>query len=129
MTLQAYFALGCSRAAVDLLEGNEVFEAILAAWEDLERAVAEQGLPITEKLQVRARAIDFMGRATHAALIAHGGRSISLDHPAQRLSREAMVFSVSAITKDVQRTVLEAIATSLGQGESPNALRPSKIRA
>lgn len=129
VTLQAYFALGCSRAAVDLLESNPVGHQFLSAWERLESAVAEQGLPIPEKLRVRAHAIEFMGRATHAALIAHGGRSISMDHPAQRLVREAMVFSVSAITKDVQRTVLEALAGTLESGESPNTLRQTKIRA
>ncbi|MBL8047519.1 MAG: acyl-CoA/acyl-ACP dehydrogenase [Chthonomonas sp.] len=129
VTLQATFALGCSRAAIDLLAKTEVENAFLSKWHELVELVNQQGLPMAEKLAIRATAIEFMGRAAHAALIASGGRGIALSHSAQRIAREAFVFSVSAITPDVQSAALRTIANNLNLAESPNTLNANKIRA
>lgn len=60
-------------------------------------------------LQIRARTIELGVRAAHAALAASAGRGNSLDHPAQRLFREAMFYTLTAQTPDVQAATLNRI--------------------
>lgn len=129
VTIQAFFALGNSRAAIDLLAGQEVEPQFEAVWQDLRSLAARQDLPISEKYAIRARAIEFMGRAAHAALVASSGRGIGLDHAAQRIARESLVFSVSAITREVQLATLRNLAEGIDRPESPNDSADLKIRA
>src|SRR5204862_7292956 len=49
-------------------------------------------------LRTRAWCIDLGVRAAHMAVVTSGGAANSLDHPAQRLFREAMLYSVTALT-------------------------------
>lgn len=60
-------------------------------------------------LQVRAWCIDLGVRAAHAAVIASGGGANSRDHTAQRLYREAMFYTLTAQTRDVQTASLQRV--------------------
>jgi alkylation response protein AidB-like acyl-CoA dehydrogenase len=60
-------------------------------------------------LRIRAWAIDLGVRAAHAAVIAGGGGTNNLNHPAQRLYREAMFYTLTAQTPDVQTASLKRI--------------------
>ncbi len=64
-------------------------------------------------LRIRAAAIDLGVRAAHAALAASGGGANALSHPAQRLFREAMFYTLVAQTPDVQTTTLYRIAEAM----------------
>lgn len=124
ITLQGHFALGCARAGLDLLLAaaeRRADPALRAVYDALDAelcacreaaATAPVGPETTrERLETRAWAIELAVRCAHAAVTATGGSANSLAHPAQRVYREALVFTVSAQTPDVQRATLERLAS------------------
>jgi alkylation response protein AidB-like acyl-CoA dehydrogenase len=54
----------------------------------------------------RDRGLDLARRATDALVAASGGGAMSLDHPAQRLSREATFFLIQAQTRELRAASL-----------------------
>jgi hypothetical protein len=86
------------RAAVDSLIG-EVFDA-------LEVGTAERGRGL------RARVGDMTARLGRLAVMACGGKALALTHPAQRVYREALLFSLMAQT---ERIVNEAFGAVFGE--------------
>ena len=68
------------------------------------------GTPLSyeEQLHWRGRAIALGLNAANIALMTSGGAANYQDHPAQRLSREAIVFGVTGQTSAVLRTTLQA---------------------
>lgn len=60
----------------------------------------------TRGILLRAAAIELGVRAAHAAVTATGGSANSLDHPAQRFFREAMLYTLTAQTRPVQTAAL-----------------------
>ena len=58
----------------------------------------------------RDRGLDLARRATDALVAATGGGAMSLDHPAQRLSREATFFLIQAQTGDLREASLARFA-------------------
>jgi alkylation response protein AidB-like acyl-CoA dehydrogenase len=58
----------------------------------------------------RDRGFDLARRATDALVAASGGAAMSLDHPAQRLSREAAFYLIQAQTPEVRRATLQRAA-------------------
>lgn len=62
-----------------------------------------------EKLKIRAWAIDLAVRCAHAAVTASSGAANGLRHPAQRLYREALVYTVSAQTTAIMEATLARI--------------------
>jgi alkylation response protein AidB-like acyl-CoA dehydrogenase len=60
----------------------------------------------------RDRGLDLARRATDALVAASGGGAMSLDHPAQRLSREATFYLIQAQTGDLRATSLARAAGS-----------------
>lgn len=123
ITLQGFFAIGCARAGVDVIRhaaGQRDRHALVhaAALLDSEISTCRQRLQAAqiaseettqEKLALRAWAIDLAGRCAHAAVAASGGRANSTDHPAQRITREAVVFTVSAQTEAIQLATLDRL--------------------
>ncbi len=62
-------------------------------------------------VELRAWAIQFAVRAAHACVTASSGAANSLTHPAQRLFREAMFYTIQAQTQEVMAGTLELITT------------------
>lgn len=58
----------------------------------------------------RAWGLDLAQRAASALVAATGGRAMALDHPAQRLMREASFYSIQAQTLDLRRATLDRFA-------------------
>ena len=58
----------------------------------------------------RDRGLDLARRATDALVAATGGGAMSLEHPAQRLSREATFFLIQAQTDDLRTASLSRLA-------------------
>ena len=79
----------------------EIAAAVVAddAAEALARALAEGSAE-------RDRGLDLARRATDALVAASGGGAMSLDHPAQRLSREATFYLIQAQTGDLRAATL-----------------------
>jgi len=62
-------------------------------------------------LRVRAAAIVLAVRAAHAAVTATGGSAHLLSNPAQRLLREAIFYTTTAQTPDVQNGTLDLLVS------------------
>jgi alkylation response protein AidB-like acyl-CoA dehydrogenase len=124
IALQGHFALGCAQAGIDVLrqasekkslcfltEAAEKLERELAecheATADAQKSVDEE--TTDERLRVRAWAIDLAVRCAHAAVTASSGAANSLAHPAQRIYREALVYTVSAQTTPVMEATLKRL--------------------
>ena len=65
-------------------------------------------------LRARAWAIELGVRAAHMAVAASSGAANSLDHPAQRLFREAMFYTVIAQTQDIMAATLSHLTREPG---------------
>jgi hypothetical protein len=58
---------------------------------------------------LRARAGDFTVRMARLAVMASGGKALSLEHPAQRVYREALLFSLMAQTQEIVNQAFEEV--------------------
>jgi alkylation response protein AidB-like acyl-CoA dehydrogenase len=128
IVLQGHFALGCARGSLDVLQEvaekkglpflQEAFasldEELEACREATEKGRLEDDAPqeeplIQQRLRIRAWAIDLAVRCAHAAVTASSGAANSLQHPAQRLYREALVYTVSAQTPAIMEATLNRL--------------------
>lgn len=133
ITLQGFFALGCARAGLDQLQmalerkkSPFIEEALAKLKHDLDECKAlmialqssgDEETTTQEKLDARAWAIDLAVRCAHAGVAAHSGAANSMSHHAQRVYREALVFTVSAQTTDVMAATLKRLSERNGRGE------------
>lgn len=75
--------------------------------------LAEHPVPheyLAERLSLRTQAYEVLMTATTAAVVAGGGRSLSLTSKAQRLAREALFLLVQGQTAESRRVHLKALA-------------------
>jgi alkylation response protein AidB-like acyl-CoA dehydrogenase len=125
--------LGCARASLKLLrrvaEKRNLAPAREAA-DALEREIdacraegyrwadGPKDIPGYKPGALRARtwAIELGVRAAHMAVAASSGAANSLDHPAQRLLREAMFYTVTAQTRDILGATLSRLSGSADEG-------------
>ena len=125
IVLQGHFALGCAQAGVDVVREAHrrknlgfIAEAVDALQAEVDACrKAASAIPTSmdaeiteEKLKIRAWSIDLAARCGHAAVASSSGAANSLSHPAQRIYREALVFTVSAQTSDIMRATLDRIS-------------------
>lgn len=119
----SFFALGCARAGLDILENayqQKKLAFIQKTFETLEKELKECRESIfstsandscfAESLHLRAWAIELAVRCAHGAIVASGGAANSIHHPAQRVYREALVYSVSGQTIAVMEATLTRLA-------------------
>jgi alkylation response protein AidB-like acyl-CoA dehydrogenase len=122
IALQGHFALGCARAGLDILIassekknldfGREAYARLAKELDECReqtRSAQATGAleeATEERLKVRAWAIDLAVRCAHAAVAASSGAANSIDHPAQRVYREALVYTVSAQTSQIMEATL-----------------------
>lgn len=128
----SFFALGCARAGLDVIavaieaatktHGSDTLQL---TWEALDQQltrcrtsiyqaqeqVMEQGAEdgIGDRLRLRAESIDLAVRCAHAAVVVSRGAATALSHPAQRIYREALAFSVFGQTTAVMEATLSQI--------------------
>lgn len=126
IALQGAFAVGCAQAGLDVLARAIAKRRLDFAQGPLERlqgeldecraqmraaqAASADDATTAEKLRLRAWAIDLAARCAHAGVTASSGAANSLDHDAQRVYREALVFTVSAQTPAIMAATLERLA-------------------
>lgn len=124
ITLQGHFAIGCAMAGIDIVRDNGQKRGLAflsKAADDLNREVDEcrQALIDSQRdfdeataparLTKRAWAIDVMMRCAQAAVTSSSGAANTADHPANRVLREAIVFSVSAQTMPIMEATMERL--------------------
>lgn len=116
VALQSPLALGCAQAGIDLLReagatgsADRLEEELAQVREDAYRAMEEKS-DFGRGLTARANAIELAGRAAHAAVVASAGAGILMSHPAQRIYREALAFSVLALTPPLREATLARLS-------------------
>ncbi len=121
-----FLATGCALAGLDILESvtsKKSLAFITRAFDSLQQelnnccnAVREAqnnpGLELAKRLQLRAWAIDLAGRIAHAAVTVSSGAALYSHHNAQRVYREALVFTVTGQTRRVMEATLERLTRS-----------------
>lgn len=117
VALQSPLALGCAGAAIDVLRDQrgaraaaDLLERELAGVRDEAYRAMEEKIDLARGLRARAAAIELMGRAAHAAVVASAGGGNLMSHPAQRVYREALAFSVLALSGPIQEAVLDRLS-------------------
>ncbi len=103
---------GCTQASLDVLVrsltrrhiDHDIVQKLGSQLEGLIAARAEAvNLPISaysKKIALRGKAISLMNTSAQAAIISASGAANALSHPAQRVYREALLFSVSGQTTE-----------------------------
>lgn len=124
IALQGHFAIGCALAGLDVLKTNaekkgmasvqqahsilsDELEECREATRQAQASVSEE--TTDERLAVRAWAIELAVRCAHAAVTSSSGAANSLDHPAQRIYREALVYTVSAQTGPIMEATIRRL--------------------
>ncbi|HVR83455.1 MAG TPA: acyl-CoA dehydrogenase family protein [Planctomycetota bacterium] len=123
IALQSPLALGAAGAAIDVLReeaSKKKRPALAAAAERLDRELAacrveafgamEEPVDRERSLRARSAAIELAGRAAHAAVVGAAGAGNLLGHPAQRVYREALAFSVLALSPSIQEAALALLS-------------------
>ncbi|WP_293152998.1 MULTISPECIES: acyl-CoA dehydrogenase family protein [unclassified Microcoleus] len=111
---------GCIRAGLDVIAAAAIVKdspAIVVACTKLEQKLdrlkqhflQSQHSSKAEQLALRAEAIDLAVRCGHAAVVVSSGAANGRLHPAGRVYREALVYTVSGQTKDVMAATLDRI--------------------
>jgi alkylation response protein AidB-like acyl-CoA dehydrogenase len=123
IALQSPLALGCAQAGIDVLREEAAKKnngAMREAADRLDRELAacrgeayramEENSDLQRGLAARAAAIELAGRTTHAAVLAAAGAGNLLNHPAQRVYREALAFSVLALSPPIQAAAIDRLS-------------------
>lgn len=119
----SFYALGCARAGLGVMErvGQQRSHSFIQPtaallnqeWQSCRQAIyGADSQPFQQRLQLRAWAIELAVRCAHAAVTVSAGAANSLDHPAQRIYREAMVFTVTGQTPAVMAATLARLTRS-----------------
>lgn len=129
IALQGHFALGCAQAGIDIVRNaankrgiaflTEAADKLSLELLDCRQATTEAQKSVDEetteeRLKVRAWAIDLAVRCAHAGITASSGAANSLAHPAQRVYREALVYTVSAQTTPVMEATMARLTSRVG---------------
>ncbi|MGA5651186.1 acyl-CoA dehydrogenase family protein [Streptomyces seoulensis] len=105
---------GIASAALSLLDESTAtpLRTHLADLRTRAYALADHPSPlerVAERLAVRAEAYAALNTATTAAVVAGGGRSMSLTSKAQRLARDGMFLLIQGQTAETRQAHLEAL--------------------
>jgi alkylation response protein AidB-like acyl-CoA dehydrogenase len=126
VTLQGFFALGCARAGIDIVEEAHVkrgapflrdtADRLLEELDACRTQMADSYAPIEDRLKVRAWGIDLAVRCAHAGVTVSSGFANSIRSRAQRVYREALVYTVSAQTTAIMESTLNRLVARGGLG-------------
>ncbi len=113
------FALGSGRAGLDILQGaarTGTDAAVTETWARLDQELSDCRQAVLaarveppaaeEQVRIRAWSLELAQRCAYAAVIVSRGAANHRQHAAQRLYREAIVFSVSGQTPAVMAATL-----------------------
>ena len=118
--------LGCAMAGLDIVQAaysKREFSFIAQAFESLNQeltncrtairqAQQNRNISLDKHLQLRAWAIDLAVRCAHAAVTVSSGAANRGNHAAQRVYREALVFTVTGQTTAVMEATLALVVRS-----------------
>ena len=117
--------LGCAQSGLDVagrsLSKRQLEHSVLAQlqaqiaqiWTELPERYVLPGKAYAQKVALRGRAIALMNACAQTALLAASGAANRVGHSAQRVYKEALVFSVSGQSNESAIASLDAISKSL----------------
>lgn len=117
---QGFTSLGCAQAGLDILEVaattkqlpflknafNSLNQELISCQTAMFKALPPSTMPWEERLQLRSWAINLALRSANAAVTVSSGAANYRCHAAQRVYREALVFTVSGQTTAVMEATL-----------------------
>lgn len=106
------FPLGIARGALDLMGGCPGVAVLERQWRDCWGAI--RGGDVDDPHRLRGEAIALAGRCTLGVIAFARGAAINPNHPAQRLYRELMIFTISGQTP----LILGGIMGAMGSNDS-----------
>jgi alkylation response protein AidB-like acyl-CoA dehydrogenase len=117
-----FLTLGCALAGLDIIETvamrkslpfiQDAFESLNSEVKQCRDAIANGlhgDMEMAEKLRLRAWTIDLAVRCAHAAIAVSSGAANYSYHAAQRVYREALVFTVSGQTTAIMAATLDRL--------------------
>ncbi|WP_414622475.1 cyclase family protein [Calothrix sp. CCY 0018] len=117
-----FLAFGCAEAGLDVIKSafekkslffiNDAFNSLQAELTSCRSAIAssrQQEVEFTQKLELRAWAIDLTTRIAHAAVTVSSGAANYTHHAAQRVYREALVFTVTGQSSAIMEATLKRL--------------------
>ncbi|MEM8640251.1 MAG: acyl-CoA dehydrogenase family protein [Cyanobacteria bacterium P01_G01_bin.54] len=116
------FSLGAAQAALDLVQAaSQQFPELLSSYQNLARqfvaaqtaieaALVDPETSLARQIELRGTAIALAGRCAQAAVTVSRGAANQLSHPAGRIYREVLLFTVSGQTPAVLAATLGQIA-------------------
>lgn len=113
-------ALGCANASLDVLQAaystkqldfiEQAFKTLQIEVTNCRNTIANaQTESFATKLKLRAWAIDLAVRCAHCAIAVSSGAANHSHHPAQRIYREALVYTVSGQSTDLMAAILNRL--------------------
>ncbi len=121
-----FLAFGCAEAGLDAIKSafekkslsfiNDAFNSLQAELNSCRSAIASSGqqeVEFTQKLQLRAWAIDLTTRIAHGAVTVSSGAANYNHHAAQRVYREALVFTVSGQSSAIMEATLARLTRNI----------------
>ncbi|MEM1394635.1 MAG: cyclase family protein [Cyanobacteria bacterium P01_A01_bin.80] len=114
-----FLAFGCAEAGLDIIKSafekkslsfiEDAFNSLQAELNSCRSAISkarEQEVEFTQKLQLRAWSVDLATRIAHAAVTVSSGAANYSYHAAQRVYREALVFTVTGQSSAIMEATL-----------------------
>ncbi|EAZ89722.1 acyl-CoA dehydrogenase family protein [Crocosphaera chwakensis] len=119
----SFLVLGCAKAGLNIVETTgqkkqldfiqEAYNHLNEEWQichnKIRKAINIESRSFEEDLQLRVWSINLAQRCATAALTVSSGAANYDSHPAQRVYKEALVFSVFAQTTDIMKASLEQV--------------------
>ncbi|MEM8778319.1 MAG: acyl-CoA dehydrogenase family protein [Cyanobacteria bacterium P01_G01_bin.49] len=119
----SFLILGCAKAGLDIIEKtsktkqldfiengfNKLNDEFNQCQTQILEAMRTPSTRFEENLKLRVWAINLAQRCSQAAVTVSSGAANYLSHPAQRVYREALVFTVFAQTTDLMKATLERL--------------------
>ncbi len=127
----SFLTTGCAMAGLDVIEATSqqkslpcIADALASLQQELHQcrtaireAQQNPGQELYEKLRLRSWAIELANRIAHAAVTVSGGAANYSHNNAQRIYREALVFTVTGQTTAVMAATLERLVRRGGGKE------------
>ncbi|MDJ0729016.1 MAG: acyl-CoA dehydrogenase family protein [Crocosphaera sp.] len=119
----SFLVLGCAKAGLDIVKKvaetkqldfiQEAYAHLNEEWQICQRKIRKvmtiDNRSFKDDLELRVWSINLAKRCAEAAVTVSSGAANYYNHPAQRVYKEALVFSVFAQTTDIMKATLEQL--------------------
>ncbi len=135
-----FLAFGCAEAGLDVIKSafekkslsfiNDAFNSLQAELNSCRSAIGkarQQEVEFRQKLQLRAWAIDLITRIAHGAVTVSSGAANYTHHAAQRIYREALVFTVTGQSSAIMEATLARLTQNFSSANIQHQISYSRV--